>query len=238
MLKSFKKRIFSFMAAAVMAVTNTLPTAPLRVFSEEITTNTETVTEDSGLVMQTLEVSPDEENSDTLITLEGMMPEDAEASAVDVSEDFEGIAAYDITITSGEGEFQPDEENPIRVEIAAPVITETEGLQLWHIRDDGEREQIMDFTAEDGRIYFYAEGFSVYQLVKDTNVKSFAESSFFDVLNERGEEGFYVSFLFGGKSQPGVEPGVADNGQFYIKKDSMTISGQGQRKGISLITPK
>lgn len=164
MLKKFTKRIVSFMAAAVMAVTNTMPIAPISVLSDDVLT-TDVETQDSELTMQTLEVSPDEENSEKIITLEGLMPEGAEAQAVDLSEERDCVAAYDITITNGDEEFQPDEESPIKVEITDPVITDSEGLQLWHIKDDGEREQIFGFTLEDGKITFYAEGFSVYEIV-------------------------------------------------------------------------
>ncbi|WP_295090383.1 SpaA isopeptide-forming pilin-related protein [Ruminococcus sp.] len=185
-----------------------------------------------------IELYPDEQNEEKTVMLDGLMPEGAEAQAVDVSEEHDGIAAYDITITAGENEYQPGEENPILVEISDPAIHDSDCLQLWHIRDDGEREQINDFSVEEGKISFYATGFSIYEIVDDVNVRPFNESAFFDVLDERGEEGFYVSFLFGGKDKPGVDPGVADNGQFYLKNDSMTISNQGDRKGISLVRPK
>ena len=94
------------------------------------------------------------------------MPEGAEATAVDVSEDYGGVAAYDITITNGENEYQPGEGNPILVEITDPVIPESDNIELWHIKDNSTCEKISDFSIEEGKISFYASGFSVYQIVE------------------------------------------------------------------------
>ncbi|MCR5730662.1 MAG: hypothetical protein K6G20_09960 [Ruminococcus sp.] len=245
MLEKITKRVISGIAAAVMAISNVSPIMSIyadedvqTTVCEETTSETNTSTDEFDLTHKSIELYPDEQNDEKTVMLEGLMPEGAEAQAVDVSEEHIGIAAYDITITAGESEYQPGEENPILVQISDPVIHDSDCLQLWHIRDDGEREQIEDFSVEEGKISFYATGFSVYEIVDDVNVRPFNESAFFDVLDERGEEGFYVSFLFGGKDKPGVAPGVADNGQFYLKNDSMTISNQGDRKGISLVRPK
>ena len=75
------------------------------------------------------------------------------------------IAAYDITITHGGTEYQPGEQSPIHVEIAHPKISSNTETQLWHIKDDGTREEIKDFTVEDGKLSFYATGFSIYEIV-------------------------------------------------------------------------
>ena len=79
------------------------------------------------------ELYPDEETTDTSVTLYGMMPEGATAEVVDVTqqypdaddvseettEDATVVAAYNITISDGEDEFQPNESRPIRVEISS-----------------------------------------------------------------------------------------------------------------------
>lgn len=75
------------------------------------------------------------------------------------------IAAYDITILNGTEEYQPDEEKPISVEIIDSRITTDKNIQLWHIMDDGTREQVTEFTLEEGKIVFEAAGFSVYEIV-------------------------------------------------------------------------
>ena len=152
MLGKIIKRWFSGFAAAVLTVSNIAPAVPTRA-------------EDTPeLCYQNIELYPNGEDAEQVVTLDGLMPEGAEAEAVDVSDEHEGIAAYDITITDGWREYQPGEEHPIWVEITDPVITEN--IQLWHIHDDGEREQIFDFTAEEGKVSFYATGFSVYQIVE------------------------------------------------------------------------
>ena len=117
------------------------------------------------------------------VALEGLMPTDAEPDAVDVTDKYDEnaedgglktfsddadktIAAYDITIKNGDTEYQPTTDRPIFVEIDDQRITDTANMQLWHIKDSGEREQITDFTAEEGKISFYAYGFSVYEIVE------------------------------------------------------------------------
>ena len=153
MLKKITKRIVSFLTAAVTTVSNVMPIVPIRAVDGE-----------QDLTYQSIELYPNGEETEQVITLDGMMPEGAEAAAFDVSEDYEGVAAYDISISSKLGDYQPGEENPILVEITAPVITEH--IELWHIHDDGYREQIPDFTAADGKVSFYATGFSVYEIVE------------------------------------------------------------------------
>ncbi|MBR6384677.1 MAG: hypothetical protein IKS03_00905, partial [Ruminococcus sp.] len=251
MLRNIKKRLVGGFMAVVMTISNATPfrTVPADLETEDTTTEivtesetenlteseteteTETETEDTELCHQSFELRPNDEESEKTVTLQGLMPEGAEATAVDVSEEHEGIAAYDITITDGEKEYQPNEENPILVEISDPSIPEDGNIELWHIKDDGEREQIFDFTAEEGKISFYATGFSVYEIVKPIQQQ---DLGFFDLLAEHGDEGFYVSFLFGGKDKPGFQPAVANNGQFYLDGTSKKINNQGDRKGIGL----
>ena len=131
------------------------------------------------LTEQSISLYPNGEEAEQVITLNGMMPEGAAAEAVDVSEFHEGVSAYDITITSGEQEYQPGEEHPIRVEICDPVISDSAYIELWHIADDGTRERITDFSVTDSTISFEATAFSVYEIVTaddptDLDGKTFA----------------------------------------------------------------
>ncbi|MBR0145122.1 MAG: hypothetical protein IJM25_00480, partial [Eubacterium sp.] len=134
--------------------------------------NSETnIADDTELEHQNIEICPDETDPEKMVTLDGLMPKEAMAEVVDVTEQSETenvIAAYDITIVDGEEEYQPGEENPINVEITDPRITDGSNLQIWHITDDGEREEITDFTVEDGKVCFDAAGFSVYEIVEKT----------------------------------------------------------------------
>ena len=69
------------------------------------------------------ELYPNGEQAEQFVSLDGLMPEGAVAQAVDVSDDYSGAAAYDITISTGMEEYQPGEENPVLVAITDPVIT-------------------------------------------------------------------------------------------------------------------
>ncbi len=165
------------------------------------------VIRDTGYRHLTLTVNPDENNEDQQVTLDGMMPKEAEATVVDVTEQYTDcfaaeaageepaqentagqedleqtdvtgetsgeesagtrttLAAFEISISHSEGEYQPDEEKPISVEIIDSRISADRNIELWHIKDDGTREQITDFTVEEGRIAFEAAGFSVYVVI-------------------------------------------------------------------------
>ena len=169
MFEKIAKKAVSLLAAIVMASTSVSP-----VYAEDIVTTeavTEAATEEvSDLTFQSLELYPNGEEAEQVVTLDGLMPEGAEATAVDVSDEHDGIAAYDITITDGENDYQPGEENPILVEINDPVITED--ITLWHILDDGTREQIFDLYAVEGSVRFYATGFSVYEIVPAEDISA------------------------------------------------------------------
>ncbi|WP_028514724.1 SpaA isopeptide-forming pilin-related protein [Ruminococcus flavefaciens] len=185
MLKNITRRIVSFISAAVLAASNISPVFTIAdettisqttVSTTEATTEITSVTEsettgmsDTELTYQSIELHPNGEEAEQIITLDGMLPEGAEAEAVDVSEEHDGIAAYDITITDGENEYQPGEENPILVEINDPVITNIENIELWHIHDDGTREQITEIAVEEGKISFFATGFSVYEITENNS---------------------------------------------------------------------
>lgn len=170
---------------------------------------------DAAFCEQSFELHPDDA-ADLTITLDGMMPADAGADAVDVTGEYAEpylvsdqaqpaengdamvLGAYDITITDGDGEYQPDESHPILVEIANPEISAATPTELWHIHDDGAREQITDFTLEDGRIRFYATGFSVYAIVTVPEPFTPSEmelaSSLDDLTSSRGSNGFLLYY--------------------------------------------
>ncbi|SEL10187.1 hypothetical protein SAMN02910353_01886 [Ruminococcus sp. YRD2003] len=120
---------------------------------------------DEVLTEQNIALYPNGEEAEQVITLNGLMPKGATAEAVDVSEQHEGVSAYDITISSGEEEYQPGEANPIRVEISDPAISDSVYIELWHIADDGTRERITEFSITDNIISFEATAFSVYEIV-------------------------------------------------------------------------
>ncbi|MBO4878385.1 MAG: hypothetical protein J5501_10295 [Ruminococcus sp.] len=185
-------------------------TAAVQEVSEEVS---ETVSEaDDSFQEQSIELHPDNDESGKSVTLNGIMPAGASATAVDVTEDYADnaafaaddtaeaspsvLAAYDITITDGDNEYQPDANRPILVEIVDPLITADGSIELWHILENGEREQITNLVIEEGRITFYAVGFSVYviaQDVIDTNT-DYTKVHSVNELSTSGDAGFYLFY--------------------------------------------
>ena len=78
------------------------------------------------------------------------------------------IAAYDITIMDGDEAYQPGEEHPVSVKIIDSRISASADISIWHIHDDGTREEIKDFTLGEGKVTFDATGFSVYEIVEES----------------------------------------------------------------------
>lgn len=227
MFDMIAKRIARVIVATVMATSNVIPMAAI--VAENI---------EPDLTYQSIELYPNGEEAEQIVTLDGMMPEGAKATAVDVSEEHEGIVAYDITIKNGRKEYQPGEENPIKVEITDPVISDS--VTLWHIHNNGKREQLHDFTAEDGKVSFFATGFSVYEIVSNeigknitsTVVPVTGSSSAFDtytVTSVGAKESFTYDVvskdypqLYGTATQitdlNGFKANIANG--FYIKSNS------------------
>ncbi len=163
---SVSRQIMCRIFCIVCALTILLSSFPLSVFA---------VTGSDGLRNQSIELNLDTE-PDATVKLNGIMPHNAVATVTDVTGDYAAdfdvlepssvIAAYDITITHGDKEYQPDEKKPIHVEIAHPGISGNTETKLVHIKDDGTREEIEDFTVENGKLSFYATGFSIYEIVE------------------------------------------------------------------------
>ena len=187
MYKGLKSRLVSAACAFGMLLSSFAGMQPVYAVPEE---------ENQELSRQSFELYPNGEDADQMIALEGMMPEGASASAVDVSEEYDGIAAYDITITDGEEDYQPGGESPVMVEINDPAIPDSGNVQLWHICDNGVRQQITDFELEDGRITFYAEAFSVYEIVELGDI-SFSKAESMEQLEEKGRSGVYLGICGG-----------------------------------------
>ena len=132
--------------------------------------------------------------NDTEVLLSGMMPRGSEVTAEEVTENFAEfdytiknpdpdveeppmdkttVAAFDIAIVPSEefaeiiGEkYEPDAEHPVHVEITDSRIKENKSYELWHIKDNGERERVDEFEIVDGKIIFDAEEFSIYNIAE------------------------------------------------------------------------
>ena len=164
------------------------------------------ITGNDALSNKSIELNLNTEEADSKVTLNGMMPHNAVANVTDVTGDYadEGglfettsvIAAYDITITHGGTEYQPGEKSPIYVEIAHPKISGDTETKLLHIKDDGTREEIDDFNIEDGKLSFYATGFSIYEIVEISGGSATDKAQTVDELtSERAQgSGFYLYY--------------------------------------------
>lgn len=226
MRNKFKERIASTVCAIAMlfsSVSNTLA-LPIKATAEIQPDISDTAESESNkdLNYQSFELYPNGEDAEQVITLDGMMPDGAEADAIDVSDDYDGLVAYDITITAGNSEYQPGESNPILVEISDPSIPDSNHLELWHIKDDGEREQVTYVTIESGKISFYATGFSVYEIVVDDDIafsnEGWQKVSSIEQLTSLGNSGLYIGNPLG----------------YYFMN---TTTGDNTRMGITKSTP-
>ena len=186
------KRILSSFTAIVIAVTFALPLMPMHA-SADVSNN---------LRSQNIMLYPDSSDKEKSVSLQGMMPRGASAEALDVTDEHSAIAAYDITIMDGKKEYQPGESNPIRVEIADPVLKKTSNISLWHIKDNGERERIENVAVSGGKLSFYATGFSVYEIVNEDltafNPVKDSVTSLDNLTGDRADDGF---LLFYGSSK-------------------------------------
>ncbi len=109
------------------------------------------------------------------VALNGKMPVDAEVSVLPIKNtDSSSVCSYDITITRNGKEFQPEKDEPITVGIKniliGAVVEADYTLRLWHILDDGSREEITDFIIDGDTISFEASGFSVYQIENENDI--------------------------------------------------------------------
>ena len=117
------------------------------------------------LAQQTFTLAPE---AGVTVDLSGMMPKGGSATAVPAeTEDEDVIHAYDITIRYQDGrEFEPDNDEPISVSFMSDQIAEAlkddETLEVAHIPDNGEEEDVALTSAGGDTATFEAESFSVY----------------------------------------------------------------------------
>ena len=121
------------------------------------------------------------------IHLTGLMPINAETIVNDVTESYstedfadadriyeeeftndppDVVAVYDIQIMEEKEEYQPEEGSPIDVMYYDENITEESLIQVWHIHDDGTKEQVENVIIQNGFVNFMATGFSAYAIVE------------------------------------------------------------------------
>lgn len=163
--KNFFNRSISIVLSGLLSVM-LLPEAALAAMASD--TDAGTAPSDDALQMQTITAVPEEE-TESEVTLDGMLPAGAEVSVRSSDNSAEGsLCAYDITITDKNGEeFQPESDAPIQVELRSPAITEAAAqekpLRVWHLHD-GIREEITSFTLQGDALVFQTDGFSVFEV--------------------------------------------------------------------------
>ncbi len=78
----------------------------------------------------------------------------------------DALVAYDITLTSEDEEYQPEEGEPLSVSISNDVIAEAinagKELAVWHVADDKTISRVKVLSVEGDTITFEAESFSIY----------------------------------------------------------------------------
>ncbi len=176
--KYIKQNTFSRISAVILSVVfilSFMSEISLPAFAVSTSSEQETVSDQTdGLEYQTIRSLPGEDETE-IVTLDGLMPVNAEVN-VQSSSEYTGdnLFAYNISITDKNGaEFQPVNEEPIKVEITNTAISvaqeANQKLRLWHIDDNGLREEIKNFTVTDNKIIFEASGFSVYEVDNGTS---------------------------------------------------------------------
>lgn len=155
---------------SVMLPVSSVPATMLNIVADETTSiPIETNELPEELTYQTISTSP-EEHAQEVITLNGMMPADASVivqNNENLSEDT--LCAYDISITDSNGkEFQPENHTSIKVEITNTAISEAtsknQKIRVWHINDDGIREEIKNFKIEQDSVSFETPSFSIFEI--------------------------------------------------------------------------
>ncbi|MCQ2468924.1 MAG: InlB B-repeat-containing protein [Ruminococcus sp.] len=129
---------------------------------------------ESRLEYQQIEAFESSDGTES-VALNGKMPVGAEVSVLPIKNtDSSSVCSYDITITRNGKEFQPEKDEPITVGIKniliGAVVEADYTLRLWHILDDGSREEITDFIINGDTISFEASGFSVYQIENENDI--------------------------------------------------------------------
>ena len=99
------------------------------------------------------------------LTLKGRMPSDVRVNATPVQrtapQGKQLKGAYDINITHGAHQWQPQDGQPVMVSIADPAFAEGELLDVYHEGHNGP-EFVATVAAHNGAITFPAFSFSVY----------------------------------------------------------------------------
>lgn len=156
-----RSKVFSRLFCTIMSVLCLCYAFPLDAFASS---------NGEELEYQQIDAFVNDDGSEKVV-LDGYMPVNASVTAEPADSGETALCSYDITITSGKKEYQPEKKHPIRVEISDTLIESASAadhtLRLWHVLDSGKREEIKNFTLSGNTISFDAYGFSVYVVTDD-----------------------------------------------------------------------
>ncbi|MCR4681504.1 MAG: hypothetical protein K5636_07850, partial [Bacteroidales bacterium] len=98
-------------------------------------------------------------------TVAGQLPDNARVSATSVSRTLPNgkqvMGAYDITITNGSSEWQPQAGQPVMVSITDPNFTDGVPMDVYHESANG-KDFVATVASNNHTITFPAQSFSVY----------------------------------------------------------------------------
>lgn len=105
--------------------------------------------------------------ADTVMSVSEADESSVQAAAEAASTDTADVKAVEITFTADGEEIEP--AVPVKVTLAADLISEAEEPVVVHVNDDAQAEVIPDATKEEGAVYFNADAFSVYAVAAPVN---------------------------------------------------------------------
>lgn len=162
-------------------------------------------------------------NNETVITLTGVIPEEAEIRAfpVTVEAQHQVLCAFDISIFMPDGTlFEPAEGEKIAVAIHAPELSvdALSDATVYYMPEDKYSEPVpIETIIQDGAVCFEAEHFSIYALMRIGTMPE-----------------VYLNGATGNDNNPGTQAApvktpekalslVADNGTIYVS-GTLTVS--------------
>ena len=206
---------------------------------------------DTGYRSKNIAAEISDNKNSSVIMVNGMMPKEIKAEAEDVSDaiaeedpEFTSedgaavLAAFDISLKEGSGEYQPDKEHPLTVRIEDDRIKAGENISLWHIKDSGEAERIETSKFEDGEVSFTAYGFSVYAVVEapesmhqyEGDAQTLADivedtAMLMSVTRGTANDYYFTGSVNAGTGTLDVNTASSEGAQWFFEKDPDVANG-------------
>lgn len=151
--------------------------------------------------------------SDVSITIQGLLPEGAEARAFPVEKELQDaqlLATYDISIFLEDGSpYQP--EAPVKVEVSGLTPPEKADLVIYYIQDTGRFEP-MESSWSGDKISFETTHFSVYTVADVQKFHSLAEQGDPEAVQALIDSGFFTYWSSAAANQGIAAAAYMDDG--------------------------